>query len=195
MIAGRRTVSLLVAEPRISRFSKTRPGVVDCTSVKRLRIAAQAFLPDRRAVVAERRNRLPGAGIDRAQQVIAGKQQPPVGAILALPVIDAAVGDDSDVGAGRVGPDLLAGRGIQGDDGVVLRQHVQDAVDHDGLKEILVVVAGRIGPGDLQFGDVGAIDLLERGVLGGIGRAAVIAPSGIGLGRKGMRQTGEQHTS
>ena len=56
-----------------------------------------------------------------------------------------------------------------------------------GLKEYFAAVAGRELPGDLQLADVGALDLAERGVLGGIGAAGIVAPGLVCLTEGGGR--------
>jgi hypothetical protein len=40
--------------------------------------------------------------------------------------------------------------GVQGNDGVVLRQNVHSPVDYDGVEEVVVIVAGLVSPGDSQ---------------------------------------------
>ena len=47
---------------------------------------------------AEGQNEFAGAGIDGLQEIVAGEEQAPVGVILTLPIIDAAVGDQFGTG-------------------------------------------------------------------------------------------------
>lgn len=103
----------------------------------------------------------------------------------ALPIIDAAIGDGAGGRIGRVGPDFLAGGRVERHEGVALGQHVQHAVGHHRVEGVFLAVAGGIAPGHLQLGNVGAVDLFEGRVLGRIGRAAVVAPRGVVLGKRG----------
>ena len=98
--------------------------------------------------------------------MVAGIQQPPVGAVLAFPVVDAAVGDDGRARLRRMRPDLGAGGRIQSDDGIVAGEDIHHAVCDQRIEEVFVVVAGGINPGDFEFAHIGAIDLRQRGILG-----------------------------
>src|SRR5690606_3645142 len=126
------------------------------------------------AVVAERRDRLARARVDRGQMALVDIEEPPVRAILALPVADAACADLAFVG---VHPDLLARRRVERDDRAALREHVHHAVDDDRIEE--VVLAGLVGPSDLQLRDVALVDLSERRVLRRIDTAEILIPRAI----------------
>ena len=165
---------------------------MDCTSRIVFGIAVQPFFQIDAPVLAERRDRLPRARIDGAQEMIAREQQPPVGAVLALPIIDPAVGDHFGVRVRRKRPDLFARRRVQRDDRVVLGQNVHHAVHHERIEGVLVVVAGRIRPGDLQLAYVGSIDLGQRGVLRGVGCAPVVAPGFVVLRKERERRQKQQ---
>jgi|SRR5579883_801834 hypothetical protein len=89
-----------------------------------------------------------------------------------------------------VNPDLLSRRCVEGDKGAVLRQNVNDAANLDGVEKVARSVSSRIGPRNMQLAHVRAIDLFERGILGGIRRAAILMPGCMGI-RKG-RKTAEQ---
>jgi len=100
-------------------------------------VAAESFLEIHAAVVAEGGDQLAGSGVESVEDVIGGEEQAAVGTVLTLPVIDAAV--RYEFGRLRIlpGPDFLTGGGVEGDDGVVLGEDVEGAVDGDGLKEYL----------------------------------------------------------
>ena len=85
-------------------------------------------------------------------------------------------------GVRRMGPELFAGGGVDGDDRAILGQHVHDVVDHQRVEGVAEAVAGGEAPGLFKAADVGAVDLFERGILRRIGGAAVVIPLGMVLG-------------
>ena len=141
-VAWRRHVVLASRGAENDEVLEDLSRVLDCTrpTVDGSRPAKPFFQVDR-ALVAERDDRLAGDGIDRFEELVALIEQPPVLAILALPVVDAA---------GRhalqplVDPDLLARRRVERHQRVVPRQHVHDVVDDDRAEHVREVVAGRI---------------------------------------------------
>ena len=89
----------------------------------------------------------------------------------------------------------LAGGGVEGDDVCRRGDAVEDAVDDDGLGLEVAASAGVIGPGDLEAGDVGAVDLLEGRVAGAFGIAAVGGPFLSRQGGSGEKGEGEKSGS
>src|SRR5207244_9482565 len=83
------------------------------------------------AILAERRNRDAGAQVDLLHIIVGGEDQPPVGAVFVLPVIEAPVGRAS---FHRVRPGRLSGRGIESADGAVFPTDVLDAVTDRGVE-------------------------------------------------------------
>ena len=79
--------------------------------------------------------------------------------VLAFPVIDPPAGDDGCARLRRVDPHLLARGRIQRDDRIVVRENEHDSIHDNRVEVVLVVVSGRIGPGDFEFTYIGAIDL------------------------------------
>ena len=99
-IAGRRTVSLVRRRTENQQILKYPSRSRRLDQADRCRIAIQALFQIDAPVLAKRGNRLARARIDRAEEVIAGEQEPSVVSVLALPIIDAAVRDDLVSGSG-----------------------------------------------------------------------------------------------
>ena len=78
-------------------------------------------------------------------------------------------------------PDLFARRSVQRNDRVVLREHIHRVVDYERVEGVLVVIARRIRPGDLQFAYVGSINLAQRGVLRCVRSAPIVFPASVVL--------------
>ncbi len=154
--------------------------VEDAARVARLQRVADVA-PQRRAqvdaaIVTKRGNGLAGAGVDGGD--VAGVQidQPAIRPVGAFPVVQAAGADASLV---RMGPDLLAGGGVQGHDGVAGALHVHHVVHHDRVEHDRA--GDRIGPGHLELRDVRLVDLGQRRELRRMGAAAICRPGGVGL--------------
>src|SRR5687767_1750556 len=103
---------------------------------------------------------LAGARVDRAHQAVVEEYQAAVGAVVALPVIDAAAADPA---GGLALPQLAAGGGIERGDLAVAGHDVHRAVYDDRIEHRRLALAGRILPGDLELVDVVPIDLGQRG--------------------------------
>ena len=164
------------------RFSKTLPGIGRLDAADGRRIAAEAFTQVDGAVGAERQDRLARPRVDRLEEAVALEEQPPVAAVLALPVVDAARRHALQL---RVDPDLLAGRRIERHERVVAREHIRDVVDDDRAELVGRVVVGRIAPRGPKLADVVPRDLRQRAVLRAVRAAAVVAPRGPRRGRLG----------
>ena len=127
-------------------------------------------------VLAERLDERAVGGVDRAEAAAGIEQQPPIGSIGALPVGETALG-------GLLGrrPHRLPGRRVERDDDALRAGDVHHAVDDDRVEGQARGVAGhRIEPDPLEPADVGPVDLGERGILHGVGRAAVVPPRRVG---------------
>ena len=155
------------------RFSKTRPGRLGLNADNRLRIAAESLPQIDQPVVAERQNRFSCSRVDLLEVVVDREDQPPILAVLALPIRDAARCQARQV---LVDPDLLAGGCVERHERAVPRQHVHDVVDDDRIEHIGTIVAGRIDPGDFELVHIGLVDLLEIDEVRGIRSAAVVLP-------------------
>src|SRR5581483_10350507 len=88
--------------------------------LQRLGIAPETGLQVDTAVRAEARDSFPGLRVDGAQDMVGAEEQTELLPVLALPVVDAAAGDEAGRRSDRVRPDLLAGGGVEGDDRVVV---------------------------------------------------------------------------
>ena len=174
------------------RFSKIRPGLPVCSGRTFGDVPLQADPDVHLAVVAERRDRVPGPGVDRRQESAVHVEQPAIRPIRALPVVHAAVADRALV---AVRPDLLAARGVERDDRSVRAEHVHHAVDDDRIEPHRAGAGGK-RPGDLELLDVGLVDLLQRRVLVGIRRPEIAAPGRMRLvvgGGHGAEREGDGH--
>src|SRR5207249_409980 len=100
-------------------------------------------------------NRLAAFRVDRLHVAVDREDQPPVLAVGAAPVVEAAA---RDAVQSLVDPDLLARRWIERDERVVPAQHVHQAVDDDGIEAGLPVW---IEPGHLELAHVRLVDLIE----------------------------------
>ena len=140
-------------------------------------IAPESLSEIHAAVHAKRRNGLARDGVNRLQKLAVRKEQTPLRSVLAFPVVDPACRHTS--ARILVDPDLFSCGGVEGDNRVVLRHYVHDAVHHDRVEQVVVGVSRRIGPRDLQRVHVGAVDLAERGILRAVGAASVVAPCGV----------------
>jgi hypothetical protein len=78
--------------------------------------------------------------------VVSGEEETPLGTVFALPVIDAAIGNDLGIGGGIVTPDLAASGGVEGDDCVVVSENIDDAIDDEGVECVVVGVFDGTGP-------------------------------------------------
>ncbi len=173
-------------------------------------VAIQAGAQIGAAVVAEAVDGLAGAGVESGEESAVDVEQAPVGAVLALPIIEAAGSHGARVG---MNPYLFAGGRVQSrDDGACLGtspaaglggcasglsdgrrgrraglKNIHYAVDHDGVEDKCAGPGG-ITPNHFQLFYVGFGDLLERGILRGIGAPQILGPGGIGplvAGRNG----------
>ena len=120
------------------RFSNTLPGFDDCVLTIVAGSRSEPFAQVDGAVVAERQNRLAGLRVDRLQIAVHLKEQPAVRAVLALPVVDAARRDALQP---FVNPDFASGRGVERDERIVSREHVDDVVDDERAEDVRDVVA------------------------------------------------------
>ena len=126
---------------------------------------------------------LAGARVERDQLVVGGGDVDAPGAVGdaaadRLRQLELRAGEEVD--RRRVGPADLAGGGVDGEDLVDAGVVVHRAADHDreGLPGALPLAAGA-GPGDLQVGDVVAVDLVEVGEVGVLGDVAPARPADV----------------
>jgi len=61
-------------------------------------------------------------------------------------------------------PEFASGRGVEGDDFAGRRGGVENPLDDQVVGLELAFVPSVVGPGDLQLGDVGSVDLGQRRV-------------------------------
>ena len=136
------------------------------------------------AVVAEIEGGPAGFGVERDEAGLGGKDNARLGFGIAGPIGDASV--LGDAGAFRIiGPELLAGFGLEGDDAVLLRGEVHDAANDDGrVLPGSAGVTGVIAPGTDQGGDVLGVDLIKRGIFHAARITAVGRPVGRVLGKE-----------
>ena len=117
-----------------------------------------------------------GFGVERVNEVVDGGEDAWVRSV--GPVDEAAVGAVA-VETGGPLPEELAGGGVDGHGLVFGGDAVEDAVEDDGLGlGGALAIGGVVAPDFGELGDVGLGDLLERGVAGVFGGAAVGGPVG-----------------
>src|ERR1017187_3084402 len=182
-VPRRRSVALIRRRSQYQQVFKYPPRRGGLHQRKRPGVASQPRFQIDAAALAKRQYRLAGPRIDRPQEVVAGKQQAAVGAVLALPVVDPPVGDNPRVRTGRIRPHFLACPGVQRDDGVALSQHIHPLVDDDRIEGVLRAIPRRVNPGTLQSVHVRALNLPESGVLRGIGASRIVPPRQVLPGR------------
>ena len=90
-----------------------------------------------------------------------------------------------------------AGGGVERKDAQLWRRRVQNPVRNDRLAlhlRVLERVAGVVGPGDLQRGDVGRRDLRQRRVTRLLGTAAILWPVSGNRENEGKEPQNRRHT-
>ncbi len=142
------------------------------------------------AAVAEAGDRIAGLRRDRGQHAVVHEQQPPVLAVLALPVVHAARAGPA---LQHLAPQLLARARLQRHQGVAVQDDVHRAVHDQRLEVIGRARAGLIAPGRLQLGDVAGVDLVVGRVLRGLGAEVRLPAVEIdGAGSRGGMGPGGQ---
>ena len=163
-------------------FEDHRWGVVTDVEVEDVGVEA-VFVGDA-AVFAESGDGDAGFGVEGVE-VVAGGVEDAVVVFAVGPVGEAAV-DAAGAGAVVLGveaPDEFSGFGVEGGGVDGVGGEVDEAVDDDGVAlDGVAGVAGFPGPGDFEVADVGAVDLVEGGVVG----AGVVAVVGLPLGVGGF---------
>ena len=165
------------ADPRMSRFCR-RPCRDAWTAHRRAWPARDALAQVDEAVGAERQDRLAGPCVDRLKEGTGDQEQPPVAAVVALPVVDAASGEVRDV---LVNPDFLAGGRVERDERVVPSEHEDEILDGDRIEPRFGV---RVEPRDLELVQVGLPDLVEVGEVRAVRAAEVVPPPFVAAGRE-----------
>src|SRR6185312_9447462 len=99
-------------------------------------------------MIAKRIDDLSGSRIERLKVIINGKQQTAVGAILALPIIDASVA------AGPISASFAPGFGIDGHKRSALREQIHYVADHNGIENVRILISSWKAPRHLQFIDI-----------------------------------------
>ena len=125
---------------------------------------------------AERQNLRPLRASTCRIPFVRGQDEAPVRAILALPVREPALGRSQ-----RRHPQLFTCRRVKRDEDASNSGHVHYVFDDERVENEPVRFSGhRIKPRALELRDVPLVDLCKRGVLHGVGRAAVLIPCGVG---------------
>src|SRR5689334_18765438 len=126
-IARSRAVELAGSRAEDDQVFENAAGSTGLNGVDRLGVAAEALFQIHAAVVAKGVDCDAGARIDFLQIIVDGEYQTPVGSILALPIVEAAIGGSA---VGGVRPDGPAGSGIERHDRAVFADNVHDIVDN-----------------------------------------------------------------
>ena len=186
MSPGAEAYSWFVAEPRMMRFSKTRPGMRLCW----LTVAGSRSRPTRKSTRPSTPNdgiASSGARVDLLEEVVGAEDQAPVGAVLALPVVHATAVEALNA---LVDPDLLAGGRIERHERTVRAQAVDDPA-HD--ERIEVGLARRVRPRHLKLTHIVLGDLLRGHESGAVGTTGVVTPLALRLARdRQPRNTGQR---
>jgi hypothetical protein len=163
-----------------------RRGLLVVAEPARRNAEAVAEVDD--AVIAEGLDGTAGAGVDGDETRVDAGEEDAALAGSRLPEGDAAVGEVAVSGVlldfGVVGPADGSGRGVEREDAAERRGEVEGAIDIErrGFEcggtsaRGSVGVAGAVGPGDFELGDVVARDLLEGGEALAAGVVAVGGP-------------------
>jgi hypothetical protein len=141
---------------------------------------AEAFVQIDPAVAPERRDRLAGGRVQRVDEAIDGGEDPRRPAV--RPVGDPTVRATA-LHAGVERPAERPGRRVEGDGPVMRRRRVERPADDDRVGLQPTVLAGVVGPGDLQARHVGAGDPGQRGMADPVRAAAVGRPVAPGRWR------------
>ncbi len=173
-IAGRRAVGLAGGRSENDLVAEDVAGRAGLYLGNRRNVAAEPLAQIYASVGAECLDGSSGARIDLLQVAVGRKNQPPIGAIFALPVVHPAVDRRAH---DWMRPESFARCRIERNDRVALAENVHHTVD-DQRVEIEPGHDARNGikPGLGEMVRVGLIDLRERGILHRIGAAAVVGP-------------------
>ena len=143
------------------RFSKMRPG---SSGSQRNRRAVDPDLQIQLPVIGERIDSLAGQRIDGVQIPARGDQNAAVLAVLALPVVRAALPADSAPAAAaraeRMHPQFFAGGRVQRDQRSAFGRDVRDVIHHQRT-EHGSPVRRRVAPGHFELAYIRSVDLLQ----------------------------------
>src|SRR5215475_5574226 len=115
-IAGPRCVFFIGRRAENKKILEDAPGIVRLHEGEAFRVAPQALPQIHASARAELHDRPAGSRIDCLKTVVYRKQEAPVGAVRALPVVEPAIGQQRRLRVlERTSPYLLAGGGTQGD--------------------------------------------------------------------------------
>jgi hypothetical protein len=188
-VAGRRGMGFGVASSDDDEVFVNEAGSGESDGLLIVRFA-QAFAEIDAAVVAEGGNGATGPRVESVEVVEdAGEDAAVVVVGAARPVREAAGGLGCaangavvTIDGGVEFPEQSAGGGIEGDDFVGRRAGVEDVSDDEGVGLDVALFSGVVLPRDFELGDVGAVDLRERGVMVAVAIAVVGGPVCIGRG-------------
>src|ERR1700760_2704924 len=113
------------------------------------------------ALLAKGFKTLASSRVDLLYGVVGSEDEASVAAVLALPVSEAAIGQQSSLCVDGVRPLLLAGSCIQRDDVILLRQGVQGIADDERIEGVVSVVPGGDAPHRLQLHHIAAVHLFQ----------------------------------
>ena len=99
-----------------------------------LRVAPQPIAEIDHAVFAKLRDRLTGTSINLLQEIVEGEQQPAIGSVCTLPVVDSAKWEECTFHVGGVHPQLFTRCGVKRDDGVIFGQNIHHVVDDNRIE-------------------------------------------------------------
>ena len=138
-----------------------------------LREAVEVLVKVDAAAGAEVGDQLAGLGVECVDVAAEAGEEAPVRAI-------GPVGEATGTlagGFGIPGPDEAAGGAVERDEFAAGRVAVDQAIDDEGVGfEAAAAIGTIVGPGNLELGDIGAIDLFEGRVARVLGVAAIGGP-------------------
>ena len=167
--AGRRTKDEQILE-HMARRSRLR-------AAGRKGRAPEPLAQIHETVYAEARNRLTCSCVELLQVAARRKDDAAIRSILALPVVEPAIGRRA---FGREGPDFLTGRRIEREHRAIFADHIHHVIHDKGAEGEAPCGARRwMEPLKLELIHVGFVDLPERGILRSFDAASWLAPRRI----------------
>lgn len=171
--AGRSWKGFRIATADDDQIFEDQTGTGEGNRVGAGRLASEIFAEIDAAGGAKISNRFAGGGVERVKKIHYAYED--AGGGSGTPVGQAAIGLRA-VDAGIEFPEKFAGGGVQREDFLRRSDAVENAVDDQGIGLETARFGGVKGPRNLELGDVGAIDLCERGEMIAFGSAAIAGP-------------------
>ena len=188
-VSGRRNIFFARRRTKDHQILKDLSGASGLYPAHGGDIALQSLAKIHDAILAKTRDREPGGGVDFLQIAVDRENQPPVFAVLAFPIVDAAAVYAAQAG---VDPDLLSRCGIQRNYRTIASQPIHHVVDDDRVESCF---SGWINPGNFHLADVGLGDLFALDVMRTVRPSTVVRPRYVLAVRKRQRYRGAESRS